>query len=320
MEEQTLHYYLKVLSVILLIFLFFSSFYILNIFNKNLIIKNNPLKISKGEKLENILKKNIINYSKLDIEIFKMYIKLDNFFKKDFIHHGEFFIKKETSIIDLKKIISKPSNILKKITIVEGWSQKKLNLELSKYFKDFYPVPYSDIIADTYLFQNGTNFNFFLEKLKMNKLKYFKTNNKNKLLQKFTEKEIMIIGSLLEKEGLDLEDKRKISSVIFNRLKKKMKLQIDATVLYSITNGDYELDRKLLLSDLKFDHPYNTYIYKGLPPEPISYVGKKTLDILFENYNTDFLFYFFNNSLNRHIFSNNYEEHKRKLNDFRSNK
>ena len=125
MEEQTLHYYLKVLSVILLIFLFFSSFYILNIFNKNLIIKNNPLKISKGEKLENILKKNIINYSKLDIEIFKMYIKLDNFFKKDFIHHGEFFIKKETSIIDLKKIISKPSNILKKITIVEGWSNFK---------------------------------------------------------------------------------------------------------------------------------------------------------------------------------------------------
>ncbi len=318
MEEQTLHYYLKVLSVILLIFLFFSSFYILNIFNKNLIIKNNPLKISKGEKLENILKKNIINYSKLDIEIFKMYIKLDNFFKKDFIHHGEFFIKKETSIIDLKKIISKPSNILKKITIVEGWSQKKLNLELSKYFKDFYPVPYSDIIADTYLFQNGTNFNFFLEKLKMNKLKYFKTNNKNKLLQKFTEKEIMIIGSLLEKEGLDLEDKRKISSVIFNRLKKKMKLQIDATVLYSITNGDYELDRKLLLSDLKFDHPYNTYIYKGLPPEPISYVGKKTLDILFENYNTDFLFYFFNNSLKRHIFSNNFAEHKKKLNEFRN--
>ena len=318
MEEQTLHYYLKVLSVILLIFLFFSSFYILNIFNKNLIIKNNPLKISKGEKLENILNKNIINYSKLDIEIIKIYIKLDNFFKKDFIHHGEFLIKKDISIIDLMKIISKPSNILKKITIVEGWSQKKLNLELSKYFKDFYPIPYSDIIADTYLFQNGTNFNFFLEKLKMNKLKYFKTNNKNKLLQKFTEKEIMIIGSLLEKEGLDLEDKRKISSVIFNRLKKKMKLQIDATVLYSITNGDYELDRKLLLSDLKFDHPYNTYIYKGLPPEPISYVGKKTLDILFENYNTDFLFYFFNNSLKRHIFSNNFAEHKKKLNEFRN--
>ena len=125
----------------------------------------------------------------------------------------------------------------------------------------------------------------------------------NIVYKKFTENEIMIIGSLIEKEGLDREDKRKISSVIFNRLNKNMKLQIDATVIYAITKGQYNLKRKLLFSDLKIDHPFNTYIYNGLPPKPISYVGKETLDIIFENYKTDFLFYFFNNSLNRHIFS-----------------
>ena len=92
---------------------------------------------------------------------------------------------------------------------------------------------------------------------------------------------IMIIGSLLEKEGFDQKDKRLISSVIYNRLNKKMKLQIDATVIFAITNGKYDLNRKLLRSDLKINHPFNTYIYNGLPPEPISYVGKKTLDILF---------------------------------------
>ena len=318
LEEQTLHYYLKVFSFILFIFLLISSFYILNIFNKNLIIKNNPLNISKGEKLENFLKKNIINISKLDIEIIKIYIKLDNLINKEFFHYGEFLLNNDSSIIDLINIISKPSNVLKKITIVEGWSQKKLNLELSKFFKDYFPIPYNDIIADTYLLQSNTSYNLFLEKLKISKLNYFKKNKRNKLLEKFTEKEIMIIGSLLEKEGLDLEDKRIISSVIYNRLKKKMKLQIDATVIFSITNGDYELNRKLLLSDLKVDHPFNTYVYNGLPPEPISYVGKKTLDVLFENYNTDFLFYFFNNSLNRHIFSNNFAEHKKKLNEFRN--
>ena len=251
LEEQTLHYYLKVFSFILFIFLLISSFYILNIFNKNLIIKNNPLNISKGEKLENFLKKNIINISKLDIEIIKIYIKLDNLINKEFFHYGEFLLNNDSSIIDLINIISKPSNVLKKITIVEGWSQKKLNLELSKFFKDYFPIPYNDIIADTYLLQSNTSYNLFLEKLKISKLNYFKKNKRNKLLEKFTEKEIMIIGSLLEKEGLDLEDKRIISSVIYNRLKKKMKLQIDATVIFSITNGDYELNRKLLLSDLK---------------------------------------------------------------------
>ena len=47
----------------------------------------------------------------------------------------------------------------------------------------------------------------------------------------------MIIGSLIEKEGFDYEDKKIISSVIFNRLDKKKKLEIDATVIYAITKG-----------------------------------------------------------------------------------
>tara|TARA_B100000989_G_C19390534_1_gene405528 strand:- start:442 stop:831 length:390 start_codon:yes stop_codon:yes gene_type:complete len=127
----------------------------------------------------------------------------------------------------------------------------------------------------------------------------------------------MIIGSLLEKEGLDNEDKSKISSVIFNRLNKNMKLQIDATVLFSLTNGNYDLNRKLLISDLKINHPYNTYLIRGLPPKPISYVGKETLDIIFENRETDFLFYFFDNSLKKHIFSKSYEQHINKLNEYR---
>ena len=99
-----------------------------------------------------------------------------------------------------------------------------------------------------------------------------------------------------------------------------MKLQIDATVLFAITNGTYNLDRKLLLSDLKKDHLHNTYLYKGLPPSPISYVGKKTLDVIFQNHSTDFLFYFFDNSLKKHIFSKTFKEHKKKLYEYRNNK
>ena len=96
-----------------------------------------------------------------------------------------------------------------------------------------------------------------------------------------------------------------------------MKLQIDATVLYAITDGKYNLDRNLLLNDLKIDNPYNTYINYGLPPNPISFVGTKTIDIIFENYKTDYLFYFFNKSLDKHVFSKTYEEHRNKLNEYR---
>ena len=200
---------------------------------------------------------------------------------------------------------------------MEGWSQKQLDLELSKFFSEYSTIPYKDIIADTYFIQKNSDFFSFFEKVKVEKEKYFNKYQKNTLLDNFTENEVMIMGSLLEKEGLDTEDKRKISSVIFNRLDKNMKLQIDATVLFALTNGDYDLGRNLLKRDLKIIHPFNTYLNQGLPPEPISYVGKKTLDILFENNKSDFLFYFFNYSLNRHIFSKTFNEHLKKLNEYR---
>ena len=316
LEEQILRYYLKAFSLIFIIFIFLF-FYTVCLFNKNIEIKQNPISINKGDNIDEVLKNNILDVSMLEIAFVKIYLKINSFINNSIFHYGDFNIQSDSSLLDFLNIISKPSNVLFKITIVEGWSQNQLNLELSKYFKDFYTIPYQDIIADTYYLQKNSDFNFFLSKLQNYKINYFKKNKNNKLNDKFNINELMIIGSLLEKEALDEEDKKQISSVIFNRLDKKMKLQIDATVLFAITNGKYDLNRKLLLSDLKINHPFNTYIYKGLPPEPISYVGKNTLDILFENNKNDFLFYFFNYSLNKHIFSKSFKEHKEKLNEYR---
>jgi len=315
-----LHYYLKIFSISLIAIFLSISIYISYVFNKKIQLSDNPLKIEKGEKLENIIKKNINNYSTLDLKIFKFYIKINHIINKKIIHYGDFNIADNSSFFEFINTISQPSNILNKITIVEGWSKKQLNIELSKYFRDFHTIPYENIIADTYYFQNNISFESFLNKLKKDKQNHIETYQNNEILNKFNQIEIMTIGSLLEKEGLDYQDKKLISSVIYNRLNKKMKLQIDATVIYSLTNGNYDLERKLFKSDLKINHLFNTYLYKGLPPKPISYVGRKTLDILFENYKTDFLFYFFDYSLNRHIFSKTFEEHRKKLNEYRNRK
>ena len=317
LEEQTLHYYLKVFSFFLITFIILLTFYIYFIFNKKIIVINNPISIDKGEKIDTVLKKNINNLSILDINLIKIYLKMNNIFNNKFVHYGDFVIDTETSLINFIKIISKSSNVLIKITIIEGWSKDQLDLELSKFFSDFHSIPYQNIIADTYFFEKNSNFESFLDNLNNIKKNYFKKYRDNELLNNFSIEDIMIIGSLLEKEGLDNDDKKQIFSVILNRLEKKMKLQIDATVLFALTNGKYNLNRKLLRSDLKFDHPFNTYVYNGLPPKPISYVGKKTLDILFENNKNEFLFYFFNYSLNKHIFSKNFREHKEKLNEYR---
>ena len=320
LEELILHYYLKVFSLLittLLITFFLYTFYVLN---KKLDISDRLITIKEGEKIENLLNKNINELLKIESIILNIYFKVSNILLNKFIHFGEFYIDSNVSAINLLDIVSNPSNIINRITIIEGWSNEQLKLELSKYFKNIKNIPYEEIIADTYFFEKKSNFETFVDNLVRIKSKYL-NNFKDKIIyKKFTENEIMIIGSIIEKEGLDREDKKKISSVIFNRLNKNMKLQVDATVIYAITEGKYNLKRKLLFKDLKIDHPFNTYIYKGLPPKPISYVGRDTLDIIFENYKTDFLFYFFNNSLNRHIFSKTYAEHKRKLNDYRNKK
>ena len=320
MEEQTLRYYIKIFSIlfIFIFIIFFSYFYIL--LNKNISFTKDQFVIEKGEKLEQVLKNNVKNLSIIDINLIKMYYRINNLVNKKFIHYGEFSNENLNSLIEFLNLIFEPGNVLNKITIVEGWSSNNLKNEFSKYFKNPIYIPYENIIADTYYFDKHTSFDTFIKNIYgINKL-YFDRFKNSELLKKYSQKEIMVIGSLIEKEGFDTEDKKMISSVIFNRLNKNMKLQIDATVLYAITNGKYDLKRKLLLSDLKIKHPYNTYFIHGLPPKPISYVGKKTLDLIFENYKSDFLFYFYNNSLKKHIFSKTYNEHKKKLSDYRNKK
>ncbi len=313
-----LHYYLKVFNLFLIFLLIFVILSFVYVFNKKINLNDNNIVIEKGENLEKILYNNIKNINYYDILISKIYYQSNKFFNNSFIHFGNFYIKKNSSILDFLNLISKPSNKIYKITIVEGWSKKRLNKELSKIFNNYYDIPYEDILADTYFINKNENFKSFHRNLINIKNQFLDTYENNEIYKFYNDEELMIIGSLIEKEGLDIIDKGKISSVIFNRLNNKMKLQIDATVLYAITNGNFDLNRSLLYKDLKIDHPYNTYIYKGLPPKPISYVGKKTLEIIFENQKTDFLFYFFNYSLNRHIFSNTYEEHKKKLNEYRN--
>lgn len=86
-------------------------------------------------------------------------------------------------------------------------------------------------------------------------------------------REIATLASLIEKESAVDKDRALISSVIYNRLKKGMLLQIDATVLYSL--GEWK-DR-VLYKDLEIDSPYNTYKYEGLPVGPISSSGEASI-------------------------------------------
>ena len=320
MEGQILLYFLKIFNKVFFAFLIFIIIFSYYVLNKNTFKDFDVLTITKGENIENVIKKNLININVFDLLIFKTYFYVNYIIYKEPIHYGDFELSNERSFIDLINIITKPSNVLNKITVVEGWSISELNNEMSKHFQNYKSIEYNSILADTYYFNKTETFEKFFNRIKSFKIDYLEKNKDNKFFEKYSIKELIIIGSLLEKEGLDYLDKSKISSVILNRLDKNMRLEIDATVIFSLTNGKYNLNRKLTYKDLKIEHPYNTYKNFGLPPKPISYVGTKTIDIILENYKSNYLFYFFDSTLNKHIFSENYEIHKKRSNEYRNKK
>jgi len=119
-----------------------------------------------------------------------------------------------------------------------------------------------------------------------------------------SQREAVILASIIEKETPLSEEKPLISAVFHNRLKKKIPLQSDPTVIYGIKNFDGNLTKEHLLKPT----PYNTYLRSGLPPTPICNPGKDS--ILAALYPAPVpYFYFVSKNDGSHYFSSNIEDH-----------
>lgn len=111
--------------------------------------------------------------------------------------------------------------------------------------------------------------------------------------------QLVIAASLVESEAKVPEDRPLIASVIQNRLQIGMRLQIDATVLYAL--GKHK--ERVLYKDLEVDSPYNTYRIDGLPPTPISAVGKASLEAMLHPADTDYIYYVLSDKSGKHAFA-----------------
>lgn len=116
--------------------------------------------------------------------------------------------------------------------------------------------------------------------------------------------EIVTLASIVEKEAARAEERPLIAGVYLNRLRIGMPLQADPTVMYVLP----EKTTHLLYSHLAYDSPYNTYMYKGLPPGPIANPGLASIQAVLAPAKTDYL-YFVARHDGSHHFSRTYEEH-----------
>jgi len=131
--------------------------------------------------------------------------------------------------------------------------------------------------------------------------------------------EILILASIIEKEAKDSDERELISAVFVNRLKRGMKLDSCATVIYGIWD---HFDGNLRRSDLDSPSDYNTYIIAGLPKTPICNPGRAAIHAALNPADVDYL-YFVSKNDGTHYFSTTLSEHNRavykyqKLRDYR---
>jgi UPF0755 protein len=131
-------------------------------------------------------------------------------------------------------------------------------------------------------------------------------------------REIVTLASLIEKETSKPEERALVSSVFHNRLRIKMKLDCDPTIVYALKQiGEYT--GRLRYKDLKHDSPYNTYLYGGLPPGPIANPGRASLEAALYPADSEF-FYFVSRNDGSHHFSRTYREHVNAVNKYQRNR
>ena len=263
--------------------------------------------------------------------ILKGYVKV--FKRSDDIKAGEYLISKTNNALQLIQKVSEGSVYYHQIRLREGSTinelidlfknntvlkkdenfddknkiRSDLGLERNSLEGLFHPDTYNYIKGDSYL-----------DILKRSNLKHQKILNKlwnqrNINLPFKNSYEALILASIIEKEGTE---KKQIAAVFVRRLKLRMKLQSDPTIIFAL--GD-EYDGDIKSSHIKMKHPYNTYHIKGLPPGPIGLVSESSIQAALNPEEGNSLF-FVSKGDGTHYFSDTLEEHNQAVQRFQLNK
>lgn len=129
-----------------------------------------------------------------------------------------------------------------------------------------------------------------------------------------TVRQVVTLASLVEKETAVDEERPIVAAVYLNRLRIGMPLQADPTVIYALTKAG-EYDGNLTRGNLRFDSPYNTYRYPGLPPGPIASPGRASLEAVLRPAAVDYL-YFVSRNDGSHAFATTLAEHNRNVRQY----
>jgi UPF0755 protein len=274
--------------------------------------------IARGESLSNIAK-NLANEGLIRNKvIFYLIVKRLGIERK--IQAGDFRLSPSMDAYQIAKTLTH-GTLDVWVTFIEGMRKEEmaqivsssLNIpetEFLKYAAEGYLFP------DTYLIPKEATAGSIINILEANFNKKFDSRLQKKAsLKNLSPAETIILASLVEREAKLDEDRPLVASIILNRLKIEMKLDIDAAVQYALGYQPEEKSwwkKNLTKEDLEIDSPYNTYKNPGLPPTPIANPGLAAIKAVVDAAETDYLYYLSDKKGKMH-YAKTLEEHNENI-------
>ncbi|MDR1425622.1 MAG: endolytic transglycosylase MltG [Rickettsiales bacterium] len=258
--------------------------------------------------------------------LFKFILKIKMRSKKiKYIKYGEYLLNRGDTVASVLDKLINNRIFYRSITIPEGFSNKSVfsllekNEFLSGEISNRESIAEGSLLAETYYFRRDDSRNSLLERMQKDMEEFINNNWETAELDPSiaTKKDLLILASIVEKESANVVEKKIIASVFLNRLRKKMRLQSDPTVIYSFAFGDVEKEGKNKISVFaKIKSPHNTYMVGGLPPTAICNPGKESIMAVLHPAKSDYLFFvaYDNGKVG---FTTNYRDHLKLVNKLR---
>jgi UPF0755 protein len=229
---------------------------------------------------------------------------------------GEYLFPKHASVRDVVEIIVEGKVVQHQMTIPEGLTSEQIvarlleNEILSGTIKD---IPREgSLLPDSYHFNRGFTREQMISRMRQAQDQLVRDvwarHNPDVPLK--SPSELVTLASIIEKETGKPEERTRVAAVFVNRLKQKMKLQSDPTIVYGLVYGKGPLGRSITKSDIQSQTPYNTYVIEGLPPGPIANPGRASIEAAANPARTKELF-FVADGTGGHAFSETYEQHQK---------
>ncbi len=227
---------------------------------------------------------------------------------------GEYLFQKHASVRDVVETIVEGKVVQHQITIPEGLTSEQIVarlLESDILAGNIKDVPREgSLLPDSYHFNRGFTREQMIARMRQAQDRLVREvwERRNPDLPLKTPDQLVILASIIEKETGKPEERTRVAAVFVNRLKQRMKLQSDPTIIYGLVYGKGSLGRPLSKADIASQTPYNTYVIDGLPPGPISNPGRHSIEAAANPARTKEL-YFAADGTGGHAFAETYDQH-----------